>query len=94
MTLPIVERLRYTAEKGVFRAVAANKYASADELADTIEELVDALDPFARVVRINDAADMNSPDDKPCRDFFPGIWPTLGDCRRAAAILAKLGGDS
>lgn len=23
--------------------------------------------------------------------FFPGIWPTLGDCRRAAAVLAKIG---
>jgi hypothetical protein len=55
-------------------------------------ELVEALDPFARVARLNDAAGLNSPDERPCRDFFPGIWPTLGDCRRAAAVLAKCGG--
>lgn len=64
------------------------------EEADTIEELVEALEPFARAARLSDAAGLNKPDDQPCRDWFPGIWPTRGDCRRAVRVLAKIGGEA
>jgi hypothetical protein len=49
--------------------------------------LREALDPFARVAAIEDAANPDASDDVPCRDFFPGIWPTRGDCRKARAAL-------
>lgn len=56
-----------------------------------VEELEEALDPFARVAAISDAAGLNSPDDTPCRAFFPDIWPTLGDCRKARSALHRMG---
>jgi hypothetical protein len=60
--------------------------AERQSLSDRIDVLEGALDPFARVARLHDAAGLNSPDDYPCREFFPGIWPTLGDCRKAASL--------
>jgi hypothetical protein len=81
MTLPIVERLRYTAEKGVFRAVAANKYASADELADTIEELVEAL-----------LSARNEIDEQLAIGFNAESFELLVE--ELDRVLAKIGGDS
>ena len=53
-------------------------------------EMIAALDPFARVARI--MHDLNLPDDEPLRDCAPGIWPTIGDCRRADAALSAASG--
>lgn len=45
----------------------------------------EALDPFARVFRINQL--FNFADSHPLRDISPGTWPTFGDCRRANEAL-------
>lgn len=47
MSGSIVERLRYCAEHGIFTAVENDMHASHAEAADTIEELVEALQFYA-----------------------------------------------
>jgi len=49
-----------------------------------------ALDPFARLARLN--APLNLPDDLPMSKFIPGVWPVMADCRRAA-LAAEGGGE-
>jgi hypothetical protein len=81
-------------EAGIYERDQFRAFAQAALEASHHAELVEALDPFARVARLNDAAGLDASDERPCRDFFPGMWPTLGDCRRAAAIIAKIGGEA
>jgi hypothetical protein len=50
-------------------------------------ELLAALDPFKRLADIMQT--LGLPDDTPVRECAPGVWPTLGDCRRARAAIAK-----
>ena len=52
-----------------------------------IEAVARALDPFARLARIMDALTHRLSDDTPLREIAPGIWPTLGDCRKANDVL-------
>jgi hypothetical protein len=51
------------------------------------EELARALDVFSRLCAIMDPLDLS--DQKPVREFAPGVWPTMKDCRIARAALAK-----
>lgn len=59
------------------------------ELLKEMKTLRRALDPFARLARLN--RDMNVPDDEPVREFAPGIWPTMKDCRRANEAMLSSG---
>ena len=40
------------------------------------------LEPFARIWRINEP--LAPPLDAPLRDYCPGLWPTMRDCKAAA----------
>jgi hypothetical protein len=48
-----------------------------------------ALDPFARVARLN--APLGIPDDTPMVQFIPCTWPVMADCRKADEALAPKG---
>ena len=58
-----------------------------DKLYAEIDELREALKPFAKEA----TAWVNSPDDEPLVEHFPGYEGelTIGDCRRAFDILFK-----
>lgn len=52
-----------------------------------IAELEAALSPFARVWRINREL---TPDlESGMREYTPGIWPEMGDCKRASDLLPE-----
>lgn len=52
------------------------------------KQILDALDPFARLERISH--DLNLPDDTPIRDFAPGVWPTRKDLKELYSIANLL----
>ncbi len=55
----------------------------------TIKELADALEPFARVWLVNEQF---SPSHSiGMREYVAGIWPTMGECKRAHDLLEALG---
>jgi hypothetical protein len=78
-----------TMEAAIDRCDDINALAAIQATDGEYQRLRSALDPFARVAAIADEADPDAPDDEPCRNFFPGIWPTRGDCRRALAALKE-----
>jgi hypothetical protein len=43
-------------------------------------DLEAALQPFLRLYRVQ--APLNPPDERPLRDYCPGVWPTMGHLRR------------
>lgn len=47
--------------------------------ASALRKLLKATDTFERVYLIN--APLNPPDDRPVRDYTPGVWPTMGELR-------------
>ena len=53
------------------------------------ERLREALEPFLSVAAILDALPPGYivDDDEPLRKHLPGVWPTVGDLRRAAKVL-------
>lgn len=69
----------------------ADIYADHAECLRVIKVLRRAMDPFARLARLN--RDLNLPDDKPVREFAPGIWPTMFDCRRANDAMVSSGAE-
>lgn len=91
----MVERLRNHA---LNLALPTEVMADCGAAFHRIQELEAALDPFARAAAIADAipdAAEREADDRPCREWFPGVWPTMGDCRKAGAVLSpsSLGDD-
>lgn len=59
---------------------------AADEIASLrarVEALELAIDPFARVARLNEPLAGDWPDDWPNDRFIPRAWPTWGDFKRA-----------
>lgn len=62
------------------------------KLRDENAELIAAIDPFARIARIN--RDLGSLIGRgvPLREFIPGAWPVYSDCIRAEAALSKAKG--
>jgi hypothetical protein len=61
----------------------------ARKAAKRIRELERALEPFARVARINAPLAANWPDNKPNSDFIPNVWPNWGDFKRAASAIEE-----
>lgn len=57
-----------------------------------LQELLDAMEPFVRVVRINAPLSADWPDDYPPKRFMPGIWPNWAEFKRAEAAFVKAGG--
>lgn len=59
------------------------------------KELLAALDPFARVMIINELMPSefkaSTQDEESLRDLLPGSWPTVGDLRRLYAFALKHG---
>lgn len=45
-----------------------------------------ALEPFARIWRINEPLSPSL--DRGIRESVPELWPTMGDCKNAADVLA------
>ncbi len=52
-----------------------------------IAELEAALTPFARVWRIN--AQLEPDLKRPMREFVPGAWLLIADCKRASDLLPE-----
>lgn len=59
------------------------------EQEDLVRELMEALDPFMRVYRLNEPISQGWPDDRGAREIMPGAWPKWRDLRRAAEAHAK-----
>jgi hypothetical protein len=53
------------------------------------KQILDVMDPFARVERIN--RDLNISDDTPLIDVLPGVWPTYGDIKKLYAVANLMG---
>lgn len=74
---------------GISPVTANTMFGALDEFR-TLErenaELRAALEPFARLYRLN--APLNLDENMPLRSFAPGAWPTLADCKKADAALS------
>lgn len=69
-------------------AASLNTYArNLRAAADEIEALDKALEPFARVWRINE--ELTPFLERSFREFCPGVWPTMGDAKRASDLLGR-----
>lgn len=67
-------------------AELTNRYAAErDRLAAEVVLLRVALDPFARIWRIN--APLNPDPHRPLAHFIPGAWPLMADAKRANDAL-------
>ena len=67
-----------------------------DRIADALSGLIkrgealrEALEPWARVARLNMPLAADWSDDRPARSSIPGAWPTWGDLKRADAALSN-----
>jgi hypothetical protein len=69
------------------QAISAIIAAKLAELRARIEGLEGALDPFARVARIQGPWSDEWPDDKANIEFIPSAWPDWGDFKKARQAL-------
>ena len=54
-----------------------------DEAHAVIEKLQAALEPFMRAAKVIDSRPTIPKDFEGARGYLPGVWPTVGDLRRA-----------
>lgn len=91
-----IERLRALARSMERPGVDPDDAADLSALLAWVEDARKGLEPFGTVARfmqpLVDVAPERWPDDKPNSEFIPGAWPTWGDFRNAAALLARLEG--
>jgi hypothetical protein len=55
-----------------------------------LKELLSAVDPFARLVRLHEG--LNVPDELPLSRIVPGVWPSVGELRRLVIAVQRLSG--
>lgn len=58
--------------------------------ADQLQHAKEALRPFKSAAAIFDKLPYPPGDDAGCQYYLPRVWPTVGDLRRTAAVLAEL----
>ena len=77
---------------GGFHAMIDPRDSTIATLREALKAARAGLDKFARVANINDALPPHlvPPDDVGARDCLPGVWPTMGDLRRARAAIAQI----
>lgn len=54
-----------------------------------LNNLLKAAEPFKRVLAINHPW-LNNSDDRPLRDFIPGVWPTWGEYKLLMTAISMI----